>query len=129
MKRISPKENLQLAILELENKQFVQGTQLKQQFEQTYESLRPINIFKNVVKEATSSAYVIDNLFGSIAGFLSGYFSKKMIVGESHSPFRKIIGMLAQFGITNMIAKNPEILKSIGKSIFQHFFSKKEEIN
>ncbi len=122
MKRNSAIENLRTAILDLEGKQSMQGLQLKLQFEQTYESLRPINIFKNVVKEATSSTFIIDNLLGTVTGFLSGYISKILIVGESHSRLRKILGMVAQFGITNLIAQHPDFLKSIFHSLAQRFF-------
>jgi hypothetical protein len=59
-------------------------------------------------------------------GLASGFLSKKIFVGASGSLFRKLIGSILQFGITNVVAQNSSIIKSIGQAIFQYFIRKKE---
>jgi len=61
-----------------------------------------------------------------VTGLISGYVSKKIAVGASHSLFRKIIGSVLQFGVTNLVAQNPEVLKTAGNFIIQQLFHKSE---
>jgi len=48
-------------------------------------------------------------------------------VGTSHSLFRKIIGSVLQFGVTNIVAQNPDALKTLGNFVIQHLFKKNED--
>ena len=35
--------------------------------------------------------------------------------------FRPLFGIALQFGITSLVAKNPEVIKSVGKGVMQKF--------
>jgi hypothetical protein len=126
MEKISSSAQLKEAILVLEIEQTIQAQQLKEQFQHTYESLKPINILKNTLMEVTTSPLLLDNILGGIMGLASGYFSKKIVVGSSHNIFRKFMGVLMQFGVSNVVAQNPETLKNIGKFLLHQIFHKKE---
>lgn len=126
MQNITSTATLKNAIELLEVEQVVKGQILKEQFYLTYESLKPINILKKTLKEISSSPYLIDNISGTAIGLASGFLSRKIFVGASGNIFRKLIGSVLQFGITNVVAKNPDIIKSVVQAIFQHFLRKKE---
>ena len=66
-------------------------------------------------------------MLGAIMGLISGYLSKKIAVGTSNSLIRKILGAALQFGVTNIVAQHPDILKSIGNFIIDKFIHKKNE--
>jgi hypothetical protein len=59
-------------------------------------------------------------------GLLGGFLSKKIFVGASGNLIRKLIGSVLQFGVTNLVAQNSEIIKSVGQGLIQHFFQKKK---
>jgi hypothetical protein len=126
MQNITSIAELKDAIQVLEVEQVIKEQILREQLYVTYESLKPINILKKTLKEISSSPYLIDNISGTAMGLASGFLSKKIFVGASGSLFRKLIGSFLQFGITNVVAQNSSIIKSIGQAIFQYFLRKKE---
>jgi hypothetical protein len=111
----------------LEFEHDIQGKLLKEDFFIAYNNLKPANLIKNTLSEITSSPYLIDNMLGSVAGMISGYISKKIAVGASHNLFRKIIGSVLQFGVTNLVSQNPDALKTMGNFIIQQLFHRNED--
>ncbi len=126
MQNITSATGLKNAIQLLEVEQVVKLQLFKEQFHLTYESLKPVNILKSTIKDVASSPYLIDNILGTAIGLTSGYLSKKIFVGASGNMFRKLLGSVLQFSVTNVVAQHPETIKSFGQFIFQHIFRKKE---
>lgn len=126
MENINSAAELKLAI---QTKQFelnIQGELLKEDFYVIFDSLKPINLLKDTLSEITSSPYLIDNMVGAVVGLVSGYVSKKIAVGASHNLFRKIMGNVLQFGVTNLVAQHPDALKTAGQFIIEKIFHKNE---
>jgi hypothetical protein len=121
MDKITCAAELRIAIQTLEFERDIQGQILQEQFFVTFESLKPVNLIKSTLHEITSSPYLIDNMLGAIMGMVSGYVSKKIAVGTSHSLIRKILGSVLQFGITNVVAQHPDMLKTAGNFIIDKF--------
>jgi hypothetical protein len=121
MDKITCAAELRIAIQTLEFERDIQGQILQEQFFVTFESLKPANLIKSTLHEITSSPYLIDNMLGAIMGMVSGYVSKKIAVGTSHSLIRKILGSVLQFGITNVVAQHPDMLKTAGNFIIDKF--------
>jgi hypothetical protein len=121
------KELLTEKIIALQTLQASQFDALKQQFEITYQSLRPINLLKNTLHEATTSPEIKDNLLNNVIGITTGYLSKKVFTGTSHNPLIKLTGSLLQFTIANVVSQHPDTIKLIGKNIFQYLFKQKPE--
>jgi hypothetical protein len=128
MQTITSSAELKNAIQLLEIEHDIKGRQLKDQLYITYESLKPINLLRSTLKEITSSRDLIDNISGTVMGMAGGFLSKKIFIGKSGSAFRKLIGSLLQFGITNLVSRNSEVIKSLSQSLFQYFFRKKNEL-
>ena len=126
MQNITSTAGLKNAIQLLEVEQAVNGQLLKEQFHLTYESLKPVNLLKGTLKDISSSPYLIDNILGAAMGLATGYLTKKIIVSKSGNMFRKLIGSVLQFGVTNIVAQHPDAIKSFGRFISQHIFRKKE---
>ena len=127
MENISCAAELKLAISEKQFELEVQGQLLKEEFFNVYESLKPVSLIKSTLAEITSSPYLIDNMLGAVMGMLSGYVSKKIAVGTSHNLFRKIMGIVLQFGVTNLVAQHPEQLKNFGQMIIEKIFHKNDQ--
>jgi hypothetical protein len=125
MQSISSIEELRNTIELLEVEHTLKTQLLKEQFFLTYESLKPINVLRRTIKDLTSSQYLVDDVPGTIMGLASGYVSKKIFTGRSANLFRNLIGSLLQFGVTNLVAKNSNVIKSVGMAILEHFINRK----
>lgn len=129
MENITSKASLKNAIMLLEAEQAASGQILKEQFSLTYQSFKPVNIIKSTLKDLASSPNLLDNVLGTTTGLATGYISKILISGGSRSVFRKILGSLFQLGVTAIVAKNPDVVKSVGSFIHQHLNRKKENLS
>jgi hypothetical protein len=126
MQNITSIAGLKNAIELLEVEQTVKSQLLKEQFYLAYESLKPINLFRNALKEFFGAPLISENLSGTAVGAASGFLLKKIFVGRSGNILRRIIGSVLQFGVTNILAKNSEVIMSIVQSIFQQFVRSKK---
>ncbi|MEI6348737.1 MAG: hypothetical protein WCP69_12390 [Bacteroidota bacterium] len=126
MENIRTASELKIAIQQLEVKQHEDLESIKETIHNTYESLKPVNILKKTLSELNSTPYLIDNLLTTTLALVSGYLTKKAAVGSSDNIFRKVLGSILQFGVTNIVAQHSEDIISIGKSIFQKFFKKEK---
>jgi hypothetical protein len=126
MGNITTSAELHDAILLLEEQQAVQGMVLKEQFFAVVESIKPINIFRSTLSQVTSSPDLLGGLLSTTVGLAAGYLSNRTLVGSSANLFKKLLGTVLQFGITTMIVKNPEAVKSLGQIILHRVFNKKE---
>jgi len=52
---------------------------------------------------------------------VAGYVSKKVVIGSSHNPIKKLAGTLVLIAITNIVTKHPEQIKSVGRTIIKLF--------
>lgn len=105
MKKYNNIEALNKVILLLEDRKKLEYNDLKLQFHETSENFRPINIFKQSVKDFTEIGEVRTNLFETLLSISGGYFSKKIIIGKSNSIIKNIFGYALQYTVTNFIAK------------------------
>jgi len=126
MENITSAAELKRVIQRVEIEHAMQGKRLKEQFFLAYENLKPANILKSTLNDITKSPYLIDNILGATLGLITGYLSRKIAVAGSGNPFRKLIGSVLQFGITNLVAQHPDLIKLFGQFIMQHLFRKKE---
>ena len=98
--------------------------QLKNQFNVAYESVKPINLVKNLIHDVTSSPEIKNDLFTNIIGFGTGFLSKKLLLGSTHNPIKKVFGTLFEFAVANTVSKHSEGIKTIGGNLFKRFFNK-----
>lgn len=126
MQSITNAEDLQNAIEQLEEQQKEEARLLKTQILALYENFKPMNIIKNSIEEFASSPENEGKLVVATMGLAAGMISKKLIVGHSDNPVTKAVGTLLQVGISSLIMKSPETLKSLTGGILS-FFTKKEK--
>ena len=127
MTQPTAKEKLRDSIRQLEIQQAREGEELKAQFKATYESLKLVNLVKSSLKEVTESVEIKNTLFESIISVISGYVSRKLMVNKKSNPFLKIVGLVMQFGITNLVAKNAEVIRLYVTELIDKFLHPKEE--
>jgi hypothetical protein len=97
---------------------------LKEQFHLAYESIKPINLIKKVVHEVSASPEIKNDLVSNAIGLSTGFLSKKLLVGSSHSPVKRVFGTIFQYAIANLVSKHTDTIKSIGGNILNNFLKK-----
>jgi hypothetical protein len=124
MQKINSRLELREAILILEEKQREQGQILKAEIHLAYESIQPINILKNTLKEVFVSPDLKEDILNTSMSWAMGFFSKHFFEGVSHSPFKKLLGNVLMFGVTNVVERNPEFFKNFGAYLFNSIKNK-----
>lgn len=109
--------DLQIAIVEIERKQLEEEIALRQQFKDVVDGFRPIQLIKETLNEVTDSVKLKDNLVTLLMSISAGYVSKKLIESGSKNIFKKIVGNIAMFGITNLVSKHAETIKKWGAEL------------
>jgi len=124
MEKINSEKDLREAILHLETKQAEEAKALKEQFLFAYEGVKPINLIKSTFKEAAASQDLKGNLLTTSVGLTAGYLSKMLFQGSSVNPLKKVLGTILMFSIVNLVAKNPEKVKSLSSGFWKLIRSK-----
>jgi len=126
MNNITSISDIRNAIVLLETEQEVKGQQLRQQFQLTYEALKPVNLLKSAVQEIASTPLLSANILGTTTGVALGYLARKIIVGATGGFFRSIFGSVLQFGVTNLIARHPAEIKTFSQFVNKSLFGGKK---
>jgi hypothetical protein len=132
MEHINSSAQLKEAILQLEQQHSLDEHLVKEQFLLAYESVKPINLIKNTIEQVSASQELKDSLTSSAIGLGVGYLSKVAFVGFSHSPLRKMMGAALMYGVSNLVAKHPEKVRtaaSIAFMLLRKAASKSQNIN
>ncbi|MDQ3142420.1 MAG: hypothetical protein M3Q56_09270 [Bacteroidota bacterium] len=119
MKKIHETDALNDAIVALDHQQTQELRSLKEQFHVTYESLKPVNLILNTLKEAAGSSNLKGNLVNTSIGLATGYLSRFFFGNVSKSPVKKLLGTAVLYGVTNVVTKHPGIIKSLGRGLFK----------
>ncbi|PKP41450.1 MAG: hypothetical protein CVT95_12850 [Bacteroidetes bacterium HGW-Bacteroidetes-12] len=126
MGKIQSISDLEDAILLLKNKRLEEEKMLKEIFNQTYESIKPINIIKNIFREIVEPQNLKDSLVSTSVGLGLGYLSKILFQRIVKVPFKKFFGSALMLSVENLVAKYPEVVTTIA-NFFLNTFSKKSD--
>lgn len=113
MKPQNQTDALNKAISLLQHKQTQELIALKEQLQLSYETLKPINLIKKTLHEVALSPDIKNNLVNNIIGLTTGYLSKKVLVGASHNPIKRVFGTVMQFAIANVVSKHSDTVKAV----------------
>ncbi len=126
MQNITSIEELKNAIQSLEAEQAARINLLKEQFYATAKSFKPANIIASTLKGIEKSPYLIENILGAAVGLVTGFYSNKLIFNPRGNKIKKLLGVILQIGVSNLVARNQATLRTIGQVIFKHLTRKKE---
>jgi hypothetical protein len=93
-------------IATLEGKRKLELVALQEQYACLIDSARPSNLLKQSFSEVYHNATLNKKtIINTITSFVVVYFSKKIILGKSKNPTKKLIGDLLQFAIPLVVNK------------------------
>lgn len=119
MKNITSIDDLRESILLLEMKQTNDWSLLKEEFHSTYERLKPVNMIKNKILDIVAAPDLKTDVVNSVIGLATGFIAKKVLLGNSHNPLIKLLGIVLEIAVANKVAKNADGIKSIGSTILK----------
>lgn len=125
MKPITNIAELDARITQLEIEQMNEMVLLKAQFKAIRESIKPINLIKNVIRNIKETPNLKSNLLNTMLSYATGYLAKKIVVGSTHNPIKQILGMMLQTGVTNAVSNNADDIKSLIVNIIKNKLQKK----
>ena len=125
MENISTTAELKEAIQLLEMEKSLHLQEMREKFSLTWESLKPANLIKNTLKDIGSSPYLFNNIFNVSLGLVAGYLSRRaLFLGRSGRKSGKLLGLILQLGVTNLVVHAPKAIKSY----VHNLFSKREKV-
>ena len=105
MEKITSRAALQLHIQYLEVKQSEEWAILKSSIVTAREELRPLNMIKRTLKEMNSSSTDKNEILATVVGVTAGILSKTVLFGFSQNPIKKVVGLLFQFKVANIVGR------------------------
>lgn len=124
MKKKSANTLLNESIEQMEMKRDLELALLKSQAHEISESLNPINLIKNTFTTMTDSTDLKTGIGKTILGVTAGFLFKKMILGNTRNPLKKVAGMLLQTAVAGLVANNSDKIQSTGKNLLHSIVSK-----
>ena len=89
----------------------------------TYESLKPVNVIRAAINEFLTLSDLKEPLIETTAGIITGYLSRVLITRNSKNPLLRISGIIAQYGITNLVSKNSTKIVKVALRFIQSLTS------
>jgi hypothetical protein len=105
MKKFNATETLSQNIQLLEQKKAKELQSLQQQYLVLHESVKPLKLMKSALKIMTTSPEIKHNILNTAIGLSTGYISKKLLLGSTHNPLKRVLGNVFQFVVTNVVSK------------------------
>jgi hypothetical protein len=127
MQNTTPTEALRRAIIALEQRQIEDARLFREQFSVTYESLKPVNVLKNIIQDLTSPSELKESLLQTTSTLFAGYVSRKIVVRSSKNPFLRLAGILVEFGVINFVSNHSETIKSVANHFIQNLFGNSDK--
>lgn len=103
---------LQLTIIEMEYAHKQDGTELRQSFRDVLNSFRPIQLIKETFTKVAESGKIKDSILNMLISASAGYLSKKIVESGSKNIFKTMLGTVVMFGVSSLVSKNQEIIKT-----------------
>jgi hypothetical protein len=128
MENKRPTELLKERISQLELQQTEEGLLLKEQFNTTYESLKPLNLIKNAFKDFTSSPETKSDLVNAVVGIATGFLTNRLLIGSSTGIIKKVGALVLELGLVKVLAQNSDKIGAKASEWIKTLVSKRKKI-
>ncbi len=92
-----------IALLKIREEQELQS--LKEQFNLSFESLKPVNLIRHSLKQVIATPGFKSTLVKASVGLATGYLSNKVLFSAAQRPVKKVLGIILELGIAGLITK------------------------
>ena len=123
MKKINETDSLHELIVATEQQRTRDLASLKEGLHEVYENIKPVNFIKKFFHDVATSPDLKTDIVGNAIAIGAGFLSKKLVSGSASIPFRKILGTVAGFAMTNLVSKHSGDIASVGNHLLKRFIS------
>jgi uncharacterized membrane protein YeaQ/YmgE (transglycosylase-associated protein family) len=116
MKQMSNSLDLLVEINRLKSRKKEEEVSLNEQLKKTYESFKPVSIFKESLSEIVSSSEIKKDLTTITIGLLTGYLAKKIVIGKTTNPISGWIGNVFEMIVTSKTINHIDEVKSMSNN-------------
>jgi hypothetical protein len=121
MGNISTSAELKEAIQQQEAERSVHLQEMRSNFFHFKESFKPANLIKSAMNQFGSSPYLFNNILNISLGLVAGYlFKNALFRSKSKNMSGKLLGLILQLGITNLVVYAPKAIQSFVKEVFSN---------
>ena len=115
--------DLRAQIIELERQQEVFKNDLIDFSKQILEKLKPASLIHEAFSELKKDSTLSTDVVSGFIGIATGYISKILFQGTSHSPVRRLFGNALMLGVAGLVSRYPDGIKKIGKEVSRGILS------
>ena len=126
MTQINTSLELKAAIEGLKARRANDLCNLKDEIEIVGEKLKPGNLIKTVFNDVMDLPDLKTNILNSAIGLVTGIFAKKLVIGKTINPIKKLLGFVLETFVATKISKNADEIKSTSGALLKKIFQKKD---
>ena len=105
MRKLVLSEHLRERIIELEERRNSELKDIKYQYHSLIENVKPSNLLKNSFSSVYNTSLDKKTILTGITSLVIGFFTKKLVVGDSNSSVKKMFGNIIQYSIPLIVNK------------------------
>ena len=105
MKQTNLKLELEAKIAFLKAKQESDFNDLRYQYFETIESIKPLNLIKSAAQSVIETPNLKANLINGAIGFGIRFVTKNLVNENATNPVKRVLGKVLKFAIKNFIGK------------------------
>ena len=124
MENISAHDALKARILNLEIQRDQEKEELKAEFGELMEALKPVNLIRSTLRDVKDAPDIRNHVMDSLVGMAAGWLSKKVVIGSTHNPLKRVLGSVLQMGVSKVVRTNFEDIKDKAVDLFRKFTKK-----
>jgi len=98
-------DGLNQKIKQLEVQQDTEWCAIKDEIDEIKENLKPLNLIRNTVEEINETIGFKSDLAQSAISIGIGFLAKKLVIGNTDSIFKNILGSVLQLVVTTLVSK------------------------
>jgi len=118
-RKISNTEELHKAMYELESKVKVQELEIKDNYAEIKQNMRPKRVVKNTFSYLAETPEIQKTIVNTVIGFILGYASKKAVELVSENSLDRTVHNIVNRQISKIEARQPDSLLSKGISLIR----------
>jgi hypothetical protein len=96
---------LKSAIAGLQSEEREKRSELIDQFHETIDNFKPINLIKDTFTKVIDTPGVVKSIVGTSVGVAAGTISKKLLVGKPTNIFKRLLGTFIQLAVSTAVAR------------------------
>ena len=100
---------------------------MKEELRITKEKFTISNIIKSGFKQVTATPNISSNILSAVLGLTSGFVTKKILIGKTINPLKRLFGAALEMFVANKVVNNADTLKSVGSVLLNKILPKKED--